>query len=703
MATTTPSAPPVAGSLRARDTDVPGRRGVALLVALLLACLYAAFAHGAVQVPDETRVQISLAALALVTAAWWLGGGGVRPAAAPAAWLGVALLAGFAAWCTVSFAWSVTPDRTWLEVNRAIAYALVVVLAIAAAGTAPRAIEITAWGWLAVATTVALYALGGKVLPGIFGGTDVVARLRAPLDYWNALGLVCALGVPVAIRLAVDATGALRGRLAALAAGFVLIVVLGMTYSRGAFIALAVAMAVLTIAGAPRLRGLTALVLLGVAAAPVLAVAFSLDGLTVNGAPHGDRARDGLILLGVLLVCGAALLAAGRGLAAYERRWAPWPKARERVLWRMLAVLALAVVVGVLAAVGASDGGFRGVADSFTEVRADKQYDPVRLVSTTSGNRWVWWKEAAGAWSDRPLGGWGAGSFPVTHRLYRTNELAVAQPHSVPLQFLAETGLVGALLALGGIGLLLWAGAARVRALPDGRERDLAVALLAGATAWLVHGFVDWDWDIPGVTLPALLFLGVLAARPEAGETAAAPFRDPARGDGAGARAVALGAVTLAVAAIAASALLPAWSSSKTDDALDRAGGAATPQRLESAAAEADLASRLDPLAVRPLLAEAAIAQRRGRLLEARGALLDAVGRQPYSSDAWLRLAALALRLADRDGFREAAERGLAVDPANGSARALASRAQGALAPYNDSALATGTPLQAAAAPPPAP
>src|SRR4051812_20383094 len=141
MATTTPSAPAVAGSLRARDADVPGRRGVALLGALLLACLYAAFAHGAVQVPDETRLQISLAVLALVAAAWWLGGGGVRAAAPRAAWVGVALLAGFAAWCTVSFAWSVAPDRTWLEVNRALAYTLVVMLAIAAGSTAPRAIR----------------------------------------------------------------------------------------------------------------------------------------------------------------------------------------------------------------------------------------------------------------------------------------------------------------------------------------------------------------------------------------------------------------------------------------------------------------------------------------------------------------------------------------------------------------------------------
>ena len=47
---------------------------------------------------------------------------------------------------------------------------------------------------------VALYALGGKVAPGLHVGglfdldqTGVVARLRAPLEYWNALGLLCAL------------------------------------------------------------------------------------------------------------------------------------------------------------------------------------------------------------------------------------------------------------------------------------------------------------------------------------------------------------------------------------------------------------------------------------------------------------------------------------------------------------------------------
>ncbi len=67
---------------------------------------------------------------------------------------------------------------------------------------------------------------------------------------------------------------------------------------------------------------------------------------------------------------------------------------------------------------------------------------------------------------------------------------------------------------MGALGFLLFAALARIRGMGDGRERDLAVALFAGAVAWVVHSFVDFDWDIPGVTIPALLFLGVLVAIP---------------------------------------------------------------------------------------------------------------------------------------------------------------------------------------------
>ena len=45
-------------------------------------------------------------------------------------------------------------------------------------------------------------------------------------------------------------------------------------------------------------------------------------------------------------------------------------------------------------------------------------------------------------------------------------------------------------------------------------ERGAAAALLAVAAAWVVQALFEWTWDIPAVTLPVLLALGVLAARP---------------------------------------------------------------------------------------------------------------------------------------------------------------------------------------------
>ena len=280
----------------------------------------------------------------------------------------------------------------------------------------------------------------------------------------------------------------------------------------------------------------------------------------------------------------------------------------------------------------------------------------------------MWWEEAAGAWWAKPLGGWGAGSFPVTHKLYRQVELGVAQPHNVPLQFLVETGLVGAILAMTGVGLLLWAALARVRSMAPGREREIAVALFAGAVAWLVHGLVDWDWDIPGVTIPALLFLGVLGAvRPPARAGVAKPEWSVA----ARAAALALACIVLGLSIV--SSALPLVADSKASSALAVSNNAGDAE-LENAAAQADLASRLDPTAVRALLAAAAIEQGRGRFLDAKRYLLQAVHRQPYSSAAWERLLRLTLQTADRPGAQAAAARLLALDPIGSGSRALAAQ-----------------------------
>ena len=700
MAVTTPPSPRVATEVGGPPARLRApRSGTALVYALVASCAYAVFAHGAIGLPEEPRLQIALALIAIVASVGWLLSGTLTLLAPTTAWVGVGLLALFAVWCGVTLLWSVTPDRTWAHVNRAFAYTLVVVLAIAAGSSAPRAIHRVAIAWLGVAVTCALYAIGGKVIPGVhllgidFNHTRVLSRLRAPLEYWNALGLVCVLATGIALRLTTDVTLTTRQRLAALAAMFVLLLCLGMTYSRGGMIALAGVLVVMTSLGGARSRSLAVLGVAVVATVPVLTLAFTRPALTGSLVALGHRISDGRLLGLVLAACLLALLAVGWVMLRMERRMT-WSPGRTRLvtrgLWSIAGVLALVLALTVMAA----PGGPRGVAErawnSFTATKEDKVSDPTRLVSSNSGNRWVWWEEAAGAWTERPLQGWGAGSFTVTHKLYRQAEIPVAQPHSMPLQFLAETGLVGALLALGGLGFLLFSALDRVRAMAHGRERDMAVALFAGAVGWLAHGFLDWDWDIPGVTVPALLFLGVLVAIPPSERRGQLPTVAPERPVVSRGLALAVACLLLGLAIV--SAWLPALADSKTDSALLVSLDADDAER-QRATARAELAARLDPTSVRPLLAAASLAEGRGRLVDARNYLLDAVDRQPYNAGAWERLLRLALLTADRPGAKAAAARLLEIDPLSTNARTL--QAQLALfnVPASSSPTATGTPL----------
>ena len=77
--------------------------------------------------------------------------------------------------------------------------------------------------------------------------------------------------------------------------------------------------------------------------------------------------------------------------------------------------------------------------------------DPGRLTSLGSNNRWQWWNEAVDVWRADPISGAGAGTFELARRRYRESALPVTQPHDVPLQALADGGLVGLALFFGAV------------------------------------------------------------------------------------------------------------------------------------------------------------------------------------------------------------------------------------------------------------
>jgi hypothetical protein len=684
------------GTLSSARADSSGTRSRAVLsapvllaVALLVLILYAAFDHGAVGFSADTRVELAVAAIAVFAAAAWLVSGTVRVSASRAGVAGAALLAAFACWCGITVLWSVAPDQTWIELNRAISYVLVLCLAIAVGASDDRAVPILAKGFLAIALAVTVYALGQKLLPGLhisgvldLNQTGSLPRLQEPLGYWNALALFVAMGVPVALALAVDPARTRRARLTAGCAVQLMLLTIGLSYSRGGLLALALALAVGIGAGGARLRSLLWLAAAILATIPPLAFGLASHSLTTAGVSLPSREGAGAILAGILIVSLAGLIAAERALIRVEPRLSVSPD-RARALRRpAVAAVGALLVCGVIAL--AVSGTFSHAWNSFTSTQVVSNYNPTRLL-TTASNRWVWWKEAAGAFSDRPAGGWGAGSFGVLHLLYRRDTLPVQQPHSVPLQFLAETGLVGTILALAAFALLLGAAAASVRRWVPGPERMLAAALLAGASAYALHALYDWDWNIPAVTLPALVFIGVLVGRRRRHE------RPKIDGPVLGTRAIWLGALVLWLCAFTLSVALPSLAASKANSAVVQAASTA-PGALRSAQSSAALASSLDPLSDAGLRAEATVALHRGRPARARDYLREAVGREPSDGLAWSELAQVDSLLRDATGATLAAQRAVALDPEGQAAQSVLRLALLAAPPW-DSAAASRTPL----------
>jgi hypothetical protein len=646
---------------------------VALIAALLAGLLFAAFAHGAAGLTASARLQAAVALVAALAAGCWLWNGTLRLAAPRLAIAGVSLLTGFAVWSGITLGWSVAPDQTWLELNRALTYVVVLCLAIAAGASHARSIELVAKGFTAVATAVSIYALAQKLVPGLhvkgvfdLNQTGPLPRLQEPLGYWNALALFLGLGVPCALGLAVDRDRSPKARLTALLAAELMLIAGGLTYSRGGIVALVLGLGAGIALGGARLRTLTWLAVAAAAATGPLAVGFTLHALSSVSVGLADRELAGGELAVAVAASIAALWIVGTRLIRAERRATIGPERARRIARLLTASAGVLLVCGVLA-VSFSSRGLTGTVshawNSFTATRGANVYDPKNLISADSGNRWVWWKEAAGAFSDRPLGGWGAGSFPVVHLLYRRDSLLVQQPHSVPLQFLAETGIVGAALGIGGVALLLAAGIGTVRRLPaTGQERLLAAALLAGMVTYAVHALYDWDWDIPGVTLPALVFAGVLAgARGRRVAVASAP--QPR--SGAGVRALALAALTLVLCVFVASGALPSIAASEARSALVTAAGS-SPSALASAEASAELASRLDPLSDAGLLAQATIAEHRRRFDQVRVYLTRATTRNPSDLAAWRYLAGFSQQIGDTAGLRAAASRLIRLDPLGG-------------------------------------
>jgi hypothetical protein len=389
------------------------------------------------------------------------------------------------AWTGASIAWAPLSAPATDALQRLLLY----VAALGAAATLlrdPRVRRATEPA-LALGTLVVVgYGLSERLLPGVFElkrSTGAYGRLEQPLTYWNAMGALAAIGALLCTRLAGDPTRPRWMRAAAAAATPALAAGVWLSYSRGALAALAVGLLALAALSLTRAQ-LRAIMLALVTGVPAALVADSLDGVR---ALQGARERDGLVMLAVLVVLSGAAAIATRLLARRPAGPVTLPR------WGRVAIGACIVAAGAgVIAVAARDRGHPAASGASAQ----------RLRSLES-NRYDYWKVAlSDGFAKDPLKGTGAGGFAVIWLEHREVPERAKVAHSLYVETLAELGIAGfALLAMfvGGVTMV-----ARQQPGP-------AAALVAFAT----HSAIDWDWQMPAVTLVALVLAGHAIAAAE--------------------------------------------------------------------------------------------------------------------------------------------------------------------------------------------
>ena len=341
-----------------------------------------------------------------------------------------------------SVLWSIVPELTYVEAGRTFAYVAVFAAAVATARLAPRAAPQLLLGLLIGAIVPVLYALASRVWPGALAENEVSNRLGQPFDYWNAVGCVAAIAVPISLWLGSRKTGSPLLRVLAYPAMGVSIVAILLTQSRGAAAAAAVGALAWFVLVPLRLRSLPVLLVPGVAAAAVSAWALSKDPftkafqpLTAKEAVAGDFGALVLLMIVLLILVGAAVEAGA------ERR-VPSARMRRRI---GIAAVAMACVVP-LAAFTSVAFSERGIGDRIDELTSETKVAPQEgggRVFAASSSRGKYWREACHVFDARPCEGVGAGAFEKARLRYRTDASRHAARARVVPQTLADLGLLG--------------------------------------------------------------------------------------------------------------------------------------------------------------------------------------------------------------------------------------------------------------------
>ncbi|HWM62361.1 MAG TPA: O-antigen ligase family protein [Solirubrobacterales bacterium] len=565
-------------------------------------------------------------------AVWWVLLAGVLIGAFPRrglgvlAWSALGLLAAFVAWTALSLGWTESFERTSADLARVAVYLGVFALVLFTHDreAAPRLVGAVAAGIVFVAGL----ALLSRLHPDWFPAADQTARflepgqerLSYPLHYWNAVGALIAIGLPLVLQVATCARSIVLRALAA-AALPALGLTLFLTLSRSGIAAAFVALAIFLVFTSDRLPKLLTL-LVGAAGGAVLVVAASQrdafqEGL-LNATAHQQGDEMVAIVLAVCLLAGA--IQAGIAIALSNGMRPSWTRVSRS---QSFAAVGAGVVVGLIAIAALNAPGH--VSDAWGEFKDGDGEGPGsgagRLNSAAGQARYQFWSSAVRENASEPFIGTGSGTFEFWWTRDGDVDEIVRDTHSLYLQTLGELGIVGAAL-LAAFLLVVLVGGGREILRSDARARAALAAALAGCTAFCLTAAFDWMWQIPVLSV-ALLFLAGILVRPAvpSAQSDSSTFKFAPR----------LAFAALALAAIVAIAVPLASTTLVRQSKADVRDG-----DLAAALEAARSAQNAQPGAATPRLQQALVLEALGDLTPAAAAARAATERESTNWRTWL-------------------------------------------------------------------
>lgn len=542
------------------------------------------------------------------------------------AWVALGLLAAYVGWTALSFTWTESSERTATDLGRVAVYLGVFALALFARGSKGARRMVAAVG--SAIAVISLIAVASRLHPGWFPSADETAqvlpsarnRLAFPLNYWNGLAILIAIGLPPVLHLATSARSIAARALAAGALPAMALAVF-FTLSRGGAIAAVAGLVVYVAFTSDRLPRVLTLLAAGAGGAVLIAAATQRDAL--ESGLMNDAARDQgneLLAITIVVCLAVALFQAVVSLGLTRGGRPSWTvPSRDQAAWG----LAAAVVIGIVAALTLGAPG--AVSDAWGDFKSSEGpgHGTSRFESFRGNGRYQYWSSTLDENATDPLVGTGSGTFEYWWARNGDIPGFVRDAHSLYLETIGELGIVGFALIVAFLVTILATGVNRTVRAARQRRSQLA-APLAGCTAFCVAGIYDWGWELAVIPIAFLLLGSAVVTAGDPGDASPEPsYSWPAR--------LAVAAVTLAAAIAIA---IPLSSASLIRQSQDDVNAGDLPSALEAARS----AQNVQPYAATPRLQQALVLELQGRLREAAVAARAAADREATNWRTWITL-----------------------------------------------------------------